>query len=57
MIALAKVITGSDQVTLTARGVTILVKLLQSEKNTTLVLTGELETRSRAYNVTMLNIT
>ncbi|XP_053482162.1 ankyrin and armadillo repeat-containing protein isoform X2 [Ictalurus furcatus] len=41
MIALAKVITGSDQVTLTARGVTILVKLLQSEKNTTLVLTAQ----------------
>ncbi|KAK3568721.1 hypothetical protein QTP86_013872, partial [Hemibagrus guttatus] len=41
MIVLAKVITGSDQVTLTARGVTILVKLLQSDKNTTVVITAE----------------
>ncbi|XP_026768541.3 ankyrin and armadillo repeat-containing protein [Pangasianodon hypophthalmus] len=42
MIVLAKVITGSDQVTLTARGVTILVKLLQSDKNTTVVITAQL---------------
>ncbi|KAG7330805.1 hypothetical protein KOW79_004774 [Hemibagrus wyckioides] len=41
MIVLAKVITGSDQVTLTARGVTILVELLQSDKNTTVVITAE----------------
>ncbi|XP_027023459.2 ankyrin and armadillo repeat-containing protein isoform X1 [Tachysurus fulvidraco] len=41
MIVLAKAITSSDQVILTARGVTILVKLLQSDKNTTVVITAE----------------
>ncbi|KAF5903381.1 ankyrin and armadillo repeat-containing protein, partial [Clarias magur] len=41
IIVLAKVISGSDQVTLTARGVTILVELLQSDKNTTVIITAQ----------------
>lgn len=57
MIVLAKVITGSDQVTLTARGVTILVELLQSDKNTTVVITGKLEILITAYTPISLNIT
>ncbi|EMP26250.1 Ankyrin and armadillo repeat-containing protein [Chelonia mydas] len=40
IVVLAKVIVDVDQVTLSARGVTILVELLNSEKTATLVLTG-----------------
>lgn len=47
IIVLAKVITGSDQVTLTARGVTILVKLLQSDKNTTVAITGKFRSKGK----------
>ncbi|XP_073162244.1 ankyrin and armadillo repeat-containing protein isoform X3 [Lepidochelys kempii] len=42
IVVLAKVIVDVDQVTLSARGVTILVELLNSEKTATLVLTGKL---------------
>ncbi|XP_046699065.1 ankyrin and armadillo repeat-containing protein isoform X1 [Silurus meridionalis] len=41
IIVLGNVITGSDQVTLTARGVTILVKLLQSDKNSSVIVTAQ----------------
>ncbi|XP_062862488.1 ankyrin and armadillo repeat-containing protein [Trichomycterus rosablanca] len=41
IIVLAKVIKGSDQVTLTARGVTILAELLQSENPTAVVITAQ----------------
>lgn len=40
-VVLAKVITDSDHVTLSARGVTILSKLLQSDSADTVVLTGK----------------
>ncbi|TSW62336.1 Ankyrin and armadillo repeat-containing protein [Bagarius yarrelli] len=40
-VVLAKVISGSDQVTLTARGVTVLVRLLQSDTNTTVIIAAE----------------
>uniref|UniRef100_A0A8C3I6V2 Ankyrin and armadillo repeat containing n=1 Tax=Chrysemys picta bellii TaxID=8478 RepID=A0A8C3I6V2_CHRPI len=42
IVVLARVIVDVDQVTLSARGVTILVELLNSEKTATLVLTGKL---------------
>ncbi|XP_074858067.1 ankyrin and armadillo repeat-containing protein [Carettochelys insculpta] len=42
IVVLARVIVDVDQVTLTARGVSILVELLNSEKTATLVLTGKL---------------
>ncbi|XP_050772345.1 ankyrin and armadillo repeat-containing protein [Gopherus flavomarginatus] len=42
IVVLARVIVDVDQVTLSARGVTILVELLNSEKIATLVLTGKL---------------
>ncbi|XP_067405132.1 ankyrin and armadillo repeat-containing protein isoform X4 [Emydura macquarii macquarii] len=42
IVVLAKVIVDVDQVTLSAKGVTILVELLNSEKTATLVLTGKL---------------
>ncbi|XP_036428581.1 ankyrin and armadillo repeat-containing protein [Colossoma macropomum] len=41
IVVLAKVITDSDKVTLTARGITVLVALLQSEKPTTVVITAQ----------------
>ncbi|XP_022535803.2 ankyrin and armadillo repeat-containing protein [Astyanax mexicanus] len=41
VIVLANVITGSDKVTLTARGITALVALLQSEKPNTVVITAQ----------------
>uniref|UniRef100_A0A8C7MBK2 Ankyrin and armadillo repeat containing n=1 Tax=Oncorhynchus kisutch TaxID=8019 RepID=A0A8C7MBK2_ONCKI len=40
IVVLAKVITDTDQVTLSARGVTVLVDLLQSTNPNTVVLTG-----------------
>ncbi|KYO33714.1 ankyrin and armadillo repeat-containing protein isoform B [Alligator mississippiensis] len=42
IVVLARVIVDVDQVTLSARGVTILVELLHSEESATLVLTGKL---------------
>ncbi|KAK2904788.1 hypothetical protein Q8A67_006587 [Cirrhinus molitorella] len=42
IVVLARVISGSDEVTLTARGVTVLVELLQSNQFTTLVITAQL---------------
>ncbi|KAJ8253089.1 hypothetical protein GJAV_G00208980 [Gymnothorax javanicus] len=42
IIVLASVITDVDQVTLSARGVTILVKLLQSSQADTVILTAQL---------------
>ncbi|XP_078536495.1 ankyrin and armadillo repeat-containing protein isoform X2 [Lissotriton helveticus] len=42
IIVLARVIADVDQVTLTAKGVTILVKLLRSEERDTIILAGEL---------------
>ncbi|XP_072542334.1 ankyrin and armadillo repeat-containing protein [Salminus brasiliensis] len=42
VVVLARVITGSDKVTLTARGITALVALLQSEKPNTVVITAQL---------------
>ncbi|KAL6484349.1 hypothetical protein MHYP_G00063940 [Metynnis hypsauchen] len=42
IVVLAKVITDSGKVTLTARGITVLVALLQSEKPTTVVITAQL---------------
>ncbi|XP_050975889.1 ankyrin and armadillo repeat-containing protein isoform X1 [Labeo rohita] len=42
IVVLARVISGSDEVTLTARGVTLLVELLQSDQYTTVVVTAEL---------------
>uniref|UniRef100_A0A4W4HLS7 Ankyrin and armadillo repeat containing n=1 Tax=Electrophorus electricus TaxID=8005 RepID=A0A4W4HLS7_ELEEL len=42
IVVLAKVITDSDQVTLTASGITTLVKLLESEKPDIVVLTAQL---------------
>ncbi|KAJ1186968.1 hypothetical protein NDU88_003747 [Pleurodeles waltl] len=42
IIVLARVIADVDQVTLTAKGVTILVRLLRSEEPATLILAGEL---------------
>ncbi|XP_068079437.1 ankyrin and armadillo repeat-containing protein isoform X1 [Danio rerio] len=41
-VVLARVISGSDEVTLTARGVTILVELLQSDQSTTVIITAQL---------------
>ncbi len=40
IVVLARVISGLDEVTLTARGVTVLVELLQSDQSTTVVITG-----------------
>ncbi|MEE6490361.1 hypothetical protein FKM82_015857 [Ascaphus truei] len=42
IVVLARVIVDMDQVTLTARGVTILTELLNSENSATLVLAGQL---------------
>ncbi|XP_039178031.1 ankyrin and armadillo repeat-containing protein isoform X1 [Crotalus tigris] len=42
IVILAKIIINMDQVSLSARGISILVDLLCSEKSTTLVLTGKL---------------
>uniref|UniRef100_A0A673YJB1 Ankyrin and armadillo repeat containing n=1 Tax=Salmo trutta TaxID=8032 RepID=A0A673YJB1_SALTR len=42
IVVLAKVITDTDQVTLSARGVTVLVDLLQSTNPNTVVLTAQL---------------
>ncbi|KAJ8012881.1 hypothetical protein DPEC_G00047480 [Dallia pectoralis] len=42
IVVLAKVITDVDQVTLSARGVTVLVGLLQSANSSTVVLTAQL---------------
>uniref|UniRef100_A0A671T7R3 Ankyrin and armadillo repeat-containing protein-like n=2 Tax=Sinocyclocheilus anshuiensis TaxID=1608454 RepID=A0A671T7R3_9TELE len=42
IVVLARVISGSDEVTLTARGVTVLVELLQSDQSTTVVITAQL---------------
>ncbi|XP_051563908.1 ankyrin and armadillo repeat-containing protein-like [Myxocyprinus asiaticus] len=42
IVVLARVVTGSDEVTLTARGVTVLVELLQSDQSTTVVITAQL---------------
>ncbi|XP_076858454.1 ankyrin and armadillo repeat-containing protein isoform X2 [Brachyhypopomus gauderio] len=42
IVVLAKVITDSDQVTLTARGITTLVELLASGKPDTVITTGQL---------------
>ncbi|XP_063788986.1 ankyrin and armadillo repeat-containing protein isoform X2 [Pseudophryne corroboree] len=41
-VVLARIIVGMDQVTLSARGVTILSELLQSRSSSTVVLAGEL---------------
>uniref|UniRef100_A0A673JB70 Ankyrin and armadillo repeat containing n=1 Tax=Sinocyclocheilus rhinocerous TaxID=307959 RepID=A0A673JB70_9TELE len=42
IVALARVISRSDEVTLTARGVTVLTELLQSDQSTTVVITAQL---------------
>ncbi|XP_056093700.1 ankyrin and armadillo repeat-containing protein [Rhinichthys klamathensis goyatoka] len=42
IVVLARVIGGSDEVTLTARGVTDLVELLQSDQSTTVVIAAQL---------------
>lgn len=42
---LARVISGSDEVTLTARGITVLVELLQSDQSTTVVITGKFKSK------------
>ncbi|XP_066541904.1 ankyrin and armadillo repeat-containing protein isoform X2 [Hoplias malabaricus] len=42
IVVLAKVIAGSDKVALTARGITVLVSLLQSEELSTVVITAQL---------------
>ncbi|XP_077072517.1 ankyrin and armadillo repeat-containing protein [Siphateles boraxobius] len=44
IVVLARVIGGSDEVTLTARGVTELVELLQSDQSTTVVIAAQLLT-------------
>lgn len=55
IIVLARVIVDADHVTLSARGVTVLVDLLQSTISSTIILTGKKQEQHKATGYRFIN--